>query len=254
MARPVSSSGLIAGPADTCAPPEPLRAAGRRHTPTLPTGAGGPRERAAGRVLPAVSGQAVVLESDGLLRLHAAAAAQALGFRVGDDADDAPAEALTADPWRPAVCFVGLDRDDACPRLRRRESAAPLRVPPGTLLAGYCGGAPALAAAHRLHGCCDLVLRLEASGGQARFAYLPPADDLTAAGLSAREADVLLLILAGATTATVARRLVVAPATARAHCRAVLRKLEAADRRALRARLLGRPLSAGETPPLSPGA
>jgi DNA-binding NarL/FixJ family response regulator len=56
---------------------------------------------------------------------------------------------------------------------------------------------------------------------------------------------VLVLLLAGQTDAEIARRLHVAPATARAHARAVLRKLGAADRRALRRRLLGQPVVAG---------
>jgi len=54
-----------------------------------------------------------------------------------------------------------------------------------------------------------------------------------------READVLVLVLGGLSTAALAERLCVSPATARTHCRALLRKLGAADRRALRARLLG---------------
>ena len=73
----------------------------------------------------------------------------------------------------------------------------------------------------------------------------PPPGALAGASLSAREADVLVLLLAGHTDAEVGARLCVSPDTARAHARAVLRKLGAADRRALRARLLGRPPAAG---------
>ena len=45
-----------------------------------------------------------------------------------------------------------------------------------------------------------------------------------------------MLLLNGLTTPAVAARLCVSASTARTHCRAVLRKLGAGDRRALRAR------------------
>ena len=96
-------------------------------------------------------------------------------------------------------------------------------------------------AAHRAHGCADLVLLLTVARGCARFAYLPAADDVSAAGLTRREADVLVLLFGGLTTPQIARRLCVSSSTARTHCRAVLRKLGAGDRRALRARLLAGP-------------
>ena len=198
-------------------------------TPTLPMGAGGPRVRAAGWVLPA--GAAAVdrvRERDELLRLHAAAAAADLG--------------PIAAPGGPDAVFVGLDDAESCPRLSRGAfGAAGPAWPTGVV--GYVAGAPAVAAAHRLHACCDVVLLLRASGGRPCFVY-PPPGVLAGASLSAREADVLVLLLAGHTDTEVAARLCIAPATARAHARAVLRKLGAADRRALRARLLGRPPAA----------
>jgi DNA-binding CsgD family transcriptional regulator len=151
--------------------------------------------------------------------------AAALGFVVAGEGSAA------------TVVFVGLDDAESCPRCTRPAGAATA----GRLLRiGYVAGPPALAAAHRLHACCDVVLVLRASGGRPRFAY-PPPDLLAGTGLSAREADILVLVLAGGTDAEIAARLCVAPATARAHARAVLRKLGAADRRALRARLLRRP-------------
>jgi DNA-binding CsgD family transcriptional regulator len=54
-----------------------------------------------------------------------------------------------------------------------------------------------------------------------------------------READVLVLLLAGLTTAAIAARLCISPATARSHCRSVLGKLGAPDRTSLRAGLAG---------------
>ncbi len=208
-------------------------------TPTLPLGAGGPRERAAGWVFPAAAAAtARVHECDELLRLHAAAAAADLGFVVagGGRADDPRSPA--------AVHFVGLDDAGSCPRCRRRDDSAGRGRRTPALTVGYAAGPPELAAAHRLHACCDVVLLLRAAGGRPRFVY-PPPGTLADAGLSSREADVLVLLLAGETDSEVAARLFISAATARAHARAVLRKLGAADRRALRARLLGRTQLAG---------
>ena len=223
-------------------------------TPILPRGAGGPLRRAAGRVSPACRdapppgrapgpetfglatppgqrGLTVVVEADPLLRLHAVAAARRLGF-VPDEAragGRSPRSAIDA-------IFVGLDTAEACPRCdaagRRQAGSAPLVV-------GYAASGRELLAAHRLHCCCDVVLELRAVAGRACFAYPPAGGVVEQAGLTTREADVLVLVLAGLSTAALAERLCVSPATARTHCRALLRKLGAADRRALRARLLG---------------
>jgi DNA-binding CsgD family transcriptional regulator len=226
-------------------------------------GAGGPPRRAAGRVFPALGdtmrperppgrealrvmapagpgGLAAVVEPDPLLRLHAVAAARQLGF--------SPAEEVAGErSVRPALAavFVGLDTADACPRCgpaagRRPAASAPLVV-------GYATRGRELLAAHRLHACCDLVVELRAVAGRACFAYLPPGGAVEQARFTTREADVLVLVLAGLSTAALAERLCVSPATARTHCRALLRKLGAADRRALRARLLGADLGASVT-------
>ena len=224
-------------------------------TPILPMGAGGPPRRAAGRVSPALGdtmrpepppgrvtyrvpapagsgGLAAVVEADPLLRLHVVAAARQLGFAPAD----AVAGGRSAGAAIDAV-FVGLDTVEACPRCgpaagRRRAACAPLVV-------GYATGGRELLAAHRLHACCDLVLELRAVAGRACFVYLQAGGAVEQARLTTREADVLVLVLGGLSTAALAERLCVSPATARTHCRALLRKLGAADRRALRARLLG---------------
>ncbi|MEI6448640.1 MAG: LuxR C-terminal-related transcriptional regulator [Actinomycetes bacterium] len=224
-------------------------------TPILPRGAGGPPRRAAGRVFPpcrdalpperspapqafglaapvGLGGLAAVIEADPLLLLHAVAAARELGF--------APAEAEPGRHNRPAAIaavFVGLDTVAACSRCAPAAGRRPAASAP--LLVGYAAGGRELLAAHRLHACCDVVLELRAVAGRARFAYLPAGGAVEQARLSTREADVLVLVLAGMSTAAVAERLCVSPATARTHCRALLRKLGAADRGALRARLLG---------------
>jgi len=114
-------------------------------------------------------------------------------------------------------------------------------APGGGLLVGYGTGPMELLAAHRLHRCTDLVLALSAVAGRPRLLHLPSGDRLARAGVTSREADVLVLLMAGLATADIARRLCVSPSTARSHCRAVLRKLGAGDRRALRARILAGP-------------
>ena len=233
-------------------------------TPYLPRGAGGPLPRAAGRVSappvraawtegPEPGGTAapaapvaILLEPDPLARLLVASAVAALGFSVAEGASAGGASLA------PAAVFVSLERADDCRRAcseARRAGAggdqfggdqSPGR--PAPLVVGYAAGAPALLAVHRVHRCADLVLRLTATAaGAPGLAHVPAAGAVTAAGLSEREADVLVLLLRGFTTAAVGARLCVASSTARTHCRAVLRKLGAGDRRALRALLLADP-------------
>ena len=226
-------------------------------TPYLPRGAGGPLRRAAGRV----SGPpALVLEPDPLARLLVAPAVAALGFSVVEVGSVAPATSAAARPARPAnaapaAVFVPLERQDDCRRACEAARAAGWRrddpageVPP--LVVGYGAGPVGLLSAHRAHGCADLTVRLAAAGGRPCFVHLPEADVVSAAGLTLREADVLVLLLRGLTTPAVAARLCVAASTARSHCRAVLRKTGATDRRALRAQLL----ADGSAPPALPVA
>ena len=215
-------------------------------SPHLPRGAGGPLRRAAGRVCPPArepcaapaAPAALVLEPDPLTRLLVVSAASALGLRV--PAEPERAERSVAEP-AVAVVFVPLVSTADC-----REACAAARACAGAaaLVAGYAAAPAAVLAAHRAHRCADLVLLLTAGAGGACFAHLPAQDEVTAAGLTEREADVLVLLLGGLTTPAIARRLCVSPSTARTHCRAVLRKLGAGDRRALRARLLAGPSGA----------
>jgi DNA-binding CsgD family transcriptional regulator len=161
--------------------------------------------------------------------LHAVAAARQLGFAL----DEAAAGGRAA----PAAIFVGLDAAEACPRCGPAASRRPAAS--SQLVVGYATAGPELLAAHQLHACCDLVLELRVVAGRACFAYPPAGGAVEQARLTAREADVLVLVLDGLSTAALAERLCVSPATARSHCRAILRKCGAADRRALRARLIG---------------
>ena len=234
-------------------------APGPAHPNPLPLGAGGPLRRAAGRAHaaapfaiappPAAAAAArpgaVVVEADGLLRLLVEQAVWALGLRPVS-----PSASPAASP--PVAVFVGLERAEACvyarPRADRDRACAPLRV-------GYAARCAGLLGAHRLHGCCDDFLELRAGPGGAVFAHPPAASAVEEAGLTAREADVLLLLVAGFTTSEAASRLCVSPATARSHCRAVLRKFGARDRRSLRASLLAAPAgTAGVRPRPDPDA
>ena len=201
-------------------------------------GAGGPRQRAAGRVFeggdpsaqrPIGLRRAVLLEPDPLLRPTVEAAVRRLGFEPG----------LTPAP----VLFVNLGGLGVCP--------SPARGPATVI--GYVAGQPLTGAAHVLHGCCAQVLELcPAPGGPALAALVLPAA-LAAARPTPREADVLALLLAGATDRRAAAVLGVAPSTVRSHARAVLRKVGVADRRQLR-RLDARPAAqlADVMPPSGP--
>ena len=167
-------------------------------SPHLPRGAGGPPRRAAGRVCPAEREScgtpavpaALVLAPDPLTRLLAAAAASALGLRVPAESDRAERDGGSA----PAVssCRSGPPATAAkrapppAPAPRRRLSSA-----------GYAAAPVAVLAAHRAHRCADLVLLLTAVAGGARFAHLPAQDEVTAAGLTEREADVPCCCSAG---------------------------------------------------------
>ena len=190
------------------------------------------RRRSAFDAVPGAGGLAAVVETDPLLRLHVVAAARELGFAPTDGG--AGSAALGR---RPPPC------SSASTRSRRAHAAAPVARGPtaaaAPLVVGYATGGPELLAAHRLHACCDVFLELRAVAGRACFVYLPAGGVVEQARLTTREADVLVLVLGGLSNAALAERLCVSPATARTHCRALLRKFGAADRRALRARLLG---------------
>jgi DNA-binding CsgD family transcriptional regulator len=175
----------------------------------------------------------VVLEPDALLRPAVEAAVRRLGFEPG----------LAAAP----VIFVNLGGLGVCPWL----GSGPGPRPAGASVIGYVTSRPLTGVAHALHGCCAQVLELRPGPGGPVLAALvvPPA--LAATHPTAREADVLALLLAGATDRRAASLLGVAPSTVRSHARAVLRKVGVADRRQLR-RLDVRPAdapAAGVPPP-----
>ncbi len=130
------------------------------------------------------------------MRLLVVAATVALGFFVAEGASACGAGLA------PSAVFVPLEQADDC----RRACTEARRVAPGPaapLVIGYGACAPGLLSAHRAHRCADVVVRLTAAAGRPRFAHLPAADAITAAGLTDREADVLVLLLRGLTTAGV---------------------------------------------------
>ncbi len=178
-ARPASDvSGTCDAPRRRDSSPETPSILGP--IPALPTGAGGPRERAAGRV----SGtSAQVLDADPLLRLHAVAAVRALGFGVADE--DGGGQVL---PQPPAAVFLGLHALDGCPRLRPH---------PGGLCAAaharaFSGARPAPRPARRLRRratpCARgaprprLLRPAHASGGRGRRGASRLRRDRSAAG------------------------------------------------------------------------
>lgn len=194
-----------------------------------------------------------ILEPNPLVRLHVADAARALGFVIADDLGAAHAS-------QPNVRFVGLDAPDCCRRCAPRHAgvrsgggSGPLAPSgqPGLMTVGYVCGSPSVLAAHMAHRCTDFAVALRVVGGRATFVYPVQASlavalhsgshdpaSASSCDLTAREADVLILLLADLTTSSIAARLCLSPATVRSHCRAILRKSGTASRRDLRARLL----------------
>lgn len=209
-----------------------------------------------------IRGLAEIVESDGLLELHAQAAARAIGYEIAGEGR----AASSRDPL--AVRFVGLDTLDQCRRCSPLEPRASSprtasRLPPSgepPLTVGYVSGPVALLTAHAAHGCTDTVVALRAVNGRATFVYIgdPPATPAVVrhsgqetgfiGALSPRQIDVLLLMLADLPVAASAARLSLSCATVRTHSRAVLRECGAANRRALRARLLGAAPPSAATP------
>jgi len=227
-------------------------------TPTLLAGAGassppgaGPSLRRDGHV-----GQglvAAVVEDDVLVLPRALQAVRALGYAVADRprpvgradaalrADAAPspftAGGCQAQPETRFVGLHGLASVASCPLLRERRRPLPGAVDasgqgvPFTIAYTVCD--PLAAALHRVHGCADLVVVLYVGSTEARFAHVPWPSLLDEAQLTAREAEVLALLVERYSNAEIAETLVLSQATVRAHCRAVYRKLNCSGRRAL---------------------
>jgi DNA-binding CsgD family transcriptional regulator len=209
--------------------------------PTLPPRAGGPVPPAAG---PSIRGEGagschatpILLpveldEPNELLEPLVRQALATLGYDVAPLTQE-PADAL------PSMRFVALGgvADVARCRVRSaRRQLAVLHAPTSAarpFTVAYAVRDDLTATLHCLHGCADLYVVLEAGAAGPHFAYLRP-HPAAAAGLTAREADVLALLLARRTNSEIAATLVVAPATVRAHCRAIMRKCGVADRRTL---------------------
>jgi DNA-binding CsgD family transcriptional regulator len=119
-----------------------------------------------------------------------------------------------------------------CP-LRRAAHVPSAGVAPAPAAVLYVMADPLAAELHRLHGCADLACVFWPGEGGGRLEPLAWPGRLESAGLTPREVDVLALLLARRTNDEIAAHLVLSLATVRAHCRAVLRKMGARDRRHL---------------------
>jgi DNA-binding CsgD family transcriptional regulator len=135
--------------------------------------------------------------------------------------------------WRGAVRLTGVHGMAAVAGCRARRPARGRHAGPHAIELVYVLGDRLAAHLHLLHGCAAAVAVLLVEDAGPRFEVLGDAGPLADAGLTPREADVLALLLARATNEEIAARIVVSPATVRAHCRSVLRKLGAAHRRDL---------------------
>lgn len=178
----------------------------------------------------------LVEDDDALVRAAVARAIASRSFALGDDALH-PTSGQRV-PLR-LVGVHGLLAVASCPlRHARYRGVSPVhagawtstRISPALL---YVLRDPLAAELHRLHGCAEHVCVFVPDARGGRFEALPWPGRLETAGLTPREADVLALLLARRTNDEIAAHLVVSPATVRAHCRSILRKIGVADRRAL---------------------
>ena len=160
--------------------------------------------------------------------------AAVLALLTRDGATGDPGLERTGGPPCTYVGVHGLLGVAACPL---RAAARSRGSPPVARRVLYVLGDPLAAELHRLHGCAAVVCVYFPDAGGGRLEPLPSPGRLEAAGLTPREAEVLALLLARRTNAEIRDQLVLSETTVRAHCRSVLRKLGAADRRALWAAL-----------------
>lgn len=168
-----------------------------------------------------------VIEPDPLIRPWARRAAGELSAQGG-------AAAGREGPPVVLVGVHGLRGVAGCPLRavgRRREGSRSPEAAAAIVV--YVLRDPIAAALHALHRCASEVVVLDVSPDGARFATARVPRALARAALTRREIDVLALLLARRTNAEVGAALCLTEATVRSHCRAVLRKLECADRREL---------------------
>ena len=195
---------------------------------SLPQGAGPPPDR---RRLPAL-----LDEPDELVAPHARLAVEQLGYRV------LPARETSSGPGAPAPStgalaarFVGAHGLDGVASCRLRHRPGPTGSQAAFTVV-YVVRDEVVAALHRLHRCADVVVVLGHTPSGPQFHHVPWPSLFEHAGVTAREADVLALLLARRTNDEIAETLVVSAATVRAHCRSVFCKLGAGSRRDLWAR------------------
>jgi DNA-binding CsgD family transcriptional regulator len=145
---------------------------------------------------------------------------------------DAVGTGADHDRERRLVGVHGLLGVAHCP-VRRAVRPSRDRVAAASAPVLYVLGDPLVAELHRLHGCVDLAYVFWPGEEGGRLEPLAWPGRLESAGLTPREADILALLLARRTNEEIAAQLVLSLSTVRAHCRAVLRKMGARDRRHL---------------------
>lgn len=204
-------------------PPTPTLLA--RAGASLPQGAGPPPGHS---LLPAL-----LDETDELVVPHARAAVEHLGYGVlPSRAAPTAGDAEWAANGLLAARFVGVHGLDGVARCRLKQRFGPMG-PEAAFTVAYVVRDELVAALHRLHHCADVVVVLRHTAGGSQFQHVPWPSLFEQAGVTAREAEVLALLLARHTNAEIAHALVVSPATVRAHCRSLFCKLGAAGRRDL---------------------
>jgi DNA-binding CsgD family transcriptional regulator len=228
--RPRRSSDPAPQPCPSgVAPYDPL-------TPTLLARAGTPPPHGSPPPPSRTRLPALVDEFDELVAPHARHAVELLGYRVLPARQTVVvpgAPASTSDD--PAARFVGAHGLDGVVSCRVKYRLG-LSAPQAAFTVVYVARDEVVAALHRLHRCADVVVVLRHTPTGAQFHHVPWPSLFEHAGVTAREAEVLALLLARRTNAEIAQRLVVSPATVRAHCRSIFCKLGAGGRRDLWAR------------------
>jgi len=128
----------------------------------------------------------------------------------------------------------GLERVVSCPLLAARRTPEDSAAASHVHTVCYTVRDVLAVELHAAHGCADsFAVLVPGECGNDVFRLLAWPSRVDAFGLTAREVDVLALVLERLTDAEIAERLVVSRTTVRSHLRAVMRKLGARDRRSI---------------------